>query len=230
MHTAEGHRDRVKRRFREEGLDHFDEVHVLELVLFYAVPRKDTKGMARALLDQFGSLTKVLEADAKDLENVEGIGENVATFLNLLRDLVRYYSIKSAEGPKVVEDLNECGEYLKNFFVGKSREEVYLMCLDAKCAVQCIKKIGEGSVTSTSVSTRKVMEVALAHNAASVILAHNHPGGYATPSGADVATTRRISMALESVGIRLVDHIVVSGNDFVSMAQSSMYGTQWIRP
>jgi DNA repair protein RadC len=220
----------VKRRFREEGLDHFDEVHVLELVLFYAVPRKDTKELARALLDRFGSLTRGLDADAKELENVAGVGENVATFLNLLRDLVRYYSIKSTAEPRKVQDLNECGEYLKNFFVGKNREEIYLMCLDAKCAVQCVKKIGEGSVTSASVSTRKVMEVALAHNAVSVILAHNHPGGYATPSGAYVATTRRIAMALDSVGIRLVDHIVVSGNDFVSMAQSSLRGDNWLQP
>ena len=229
MHTEQGHRDRVKQRFREEGLDHFDEVHVLELVLFYAIPRKDTKELARALLDQFGSLTNVLEADARELENVPGVGENISTFLTLLRDLVRYYMVKKAEPPKIVGDLNECGEYLSKFFVGKTREEVYLMCLDAKCAILCLKKIGEGSVTSASVSVRKVMEVALAYGASSVILAHNHPGGIATPSDADVATTRRIAMAMDSVGIRLVDHVVVSGDDFVSMAQSAAGGADWFR-
>ena len=223
MHTEQGHRERVKKRFRAEGLDHFEDVHALELLLFYAIPRKDTKGIARALLDRFGSLTAVLDAKPRELEQVEGIGENVSTFLSLIRDMTRYYMVKKAEIPQVITDMNQCGAYLSNFFIGQTNEVVYLLCLDAKCGILGLEKVGEGSVNSTSVSIRKVMEIALAYNATSVILAHNHPGGLAMPSGADVRTTQRIAASLDPVGIQLVDHVVVSDGDFVSMRQSGMY-------
>ena len=114
MHTEQGHRERVKKRFRAEGLDHFEDVHALELLLFYAIPRKDTKGVARALLDRFGSLTAVLDAKPRELEQVEGIGENVSTFLSLIRDMTRYYMVKKAEIPQVITDMNQCGAYLSN--------------------------------------------------------------------------------------------------------------------
>lgn len=223
MHTEQGHRERVKKRFRAEGLDHFEDVHALELLLFYAIPRKDTKGVARALLDRFGSLTAVLDAKPRELEQVEGIGENVSTFLSLIRDMTRYYMVKKAEIPQVITDMNQCGAYLSNFFIGQTNEVVYLLCLDAKCGILGLEKVGEGSVNSTTVSIRKVMEIALAYNATSVILAHNHPGGLAMPSGADVRTTQRIAASLDPVGIQLVDHVVVSDGDFVSMRQSGMY-------
>jgi DNA repair protein RadC len=119
--------------------------------------------------------------------------------------------------------MNQCGAYLSNFFIGQTNEVVYLLCLDAKCGILGLEKVGEGSVNSTSVSIRKVMEIALAYNATSVILAHNHPGGLAMPSGADVRTTQRIAASLDPVGIQLVDHVVVSDGDFVSMRQSGMY-------
>lgn len=223
MHTAEGHRDRIKKRFRHEGLEHFEEVHVLELMLFYAIARKDTKPVARALMDRFGSLKGVIEAHPKELEKVPGVGENVATFLKLLQAFAQYYYIKRTEMPKVIHDMNECGKYLANYFLGETNEVVYLLCLDAKCGVLGISKIGEGTVNSANVSVRKIVETALAHGACSVVVAHNHPGGLAMPSGEDIRTTRVIATALDTVGICLVDHVIVSDGDFVSMRQSGLY-------
>ena len=112
MHTAAGHRQRVKERFRKEGLDSFDEVHALELLLFYAVPQRDTKAMARALLDRFGSLSLVLEATADELMTVPGVGENVATYLTMILAVGRYYSVQKAQAPVFLNDIKECGAYI----------------------------------------------------------------------------------------------------------------------
>lgn len=223
MRTELGHRQRVKDRFRSEGLDSFNEVHALELLLFYAIPRKDTKPIARRLLDRFGSLAKVLEATPEALQQVEGVGRNTATYIKLLHETGRYYLISRDETPTVLSDLNACGEYLVKFFHGKREEAAWVLCLDAKCKLLCCQKISEGGLDAVSVSPRRVIEVALSVNAASVILAHNHPSGLATPSPADEAVTYRVARGMDAVGIILADHIVVSENDFISMCQSGMY-------
>ena len=221
VHT--GHRQRLKGRFRKEGLDHFDELYVLELLLFYAVPQKDTNPIAHSLLDHFGSLNAVLDASAQDLEKVPGIGENISTFLTLITQVGRYYQVRRTDPGTVLRTVDECGKYLLPYFYGRENETVFLLSLDAKCKVLSCQKVGEGSVNSASIPVRKVVETALAANATTVILAHNHPSGVAIPSADDIQTTQRIARALESVEIILADHIVVSKDDFVSIVQSQYY-------
>ena len=223
MSIHEGHRSRVKERFCKEGLDNFDEHQVLELLLFYCIPRVDTNPIAHALLDRFGSLAQVMEAPVEELEKVQGIGHNAAVFLSLVTAAGRYYQINSAMRNVMINSVEECGKYLLPFFYGKRNEIVYLLCLDAKCKVLCCKEIGEGSVNSAGVPIRRIVEMALAANATTVVLAHNHPSGLAVPSEADILTTRRIAAALATVEIGLIDHIVVADNDFVSMTQSGVY-------
>lgn len=223
MRTELGHRQRVKNRFRNEGLDHFDEVHALELFLFYAIPRKDTKPLARRLLNHFGSLVKVMEATPAALQQVEGVGVNTATYIKLLHEMVRYYLVNRDEKPTVLNDLNDCGNYLINFFHGKREESAWVLCLDGKKKLLACQKVSQGGVDSVAVSPRSVVEVALSVNAASVVLAHNHPSGFAVPSNVDVAVTYRIARGLDAVGVILADHIVVAENDFISMQQSGYY-------
>ena len=223
MSIHDGHRQRLKNRFRREGLDRFDEIQVLELLLFYAIPQKDTNPLAHALLDHFGSLPQVLEAPAEELEKVPGVGNNVSTLLNLTTALSRYYMVKRAEQSTILTSSDQCGEYLMPFFVGRRNETVMLLCMDAKCKVLGCKEVGEGSVNSASVPIRRIVELALGMNATTVVLAHNHPSGVAVPSGEDVQTTRRLAAALDAVDITLADHIVVADDDFVSMVQSRMY-------
>lgn len=220
MSIHDGHRERVKNRFRKEGLDSFEEIHVLELALFYCVARKDTNPLAHALLDHLGSLTQVLEAPVEELVKVPGIGENTATFITLLREISRYYRTSRAKVSRPLTSINDCGEYLLPYFLGRRDETVFLLCLDAKCNVLCCRKVGEGSVNSASVPIRRIVEMALAVNATSVVLAHNHPSGVAQPSGEDIATTGRLFIALDAVGIELTDHIVVAGDHFTSVRQS----------
>ncbi len=215
-----GHRERLKARFLEEGLDNFTDIQALELLLFYAIPQKDTNPIAHALLDHFGSLSRVLEADVEELKKVPGISDHSATLLALVTELGRYYQVDCAQRVEVLTTLDACGAYLVPRFFGRSNETVFLLCLDAKCKVLCCKEIGEGSVNSTSISIRKVVETALSANATTVVLAHNHPSGVALPSSEDVQTTRRIAAALSAVEVHLADHIVVAEGDYVSMVQS----------
>lgn len=220
MSVHNGHRDRMRQRFLQEGLDGFTDIQVLELLLFYCISRKDTNPIAHALLEQFGSLSQVLEAPVEELCKVEGIGENAAVFLQLVTQVGRYYLTDRVSKIKVLPTLESCAEYMRPLFFGRKVEMVYLLCLDAKCKVLCCRKMAEGSVNSTGISVRKIVEMALAANASSVVLAHNHPGGLAIPSSEDVAVTRRVVAALQAVEIHFIDHIVFADDDYVSMVQS----------
>ena len=223
MTIHKGHRQRLKDRFLREGLDNFEELYVLELLLYYCIPRVDTNHIAHALLDHFGSLTAVFEATPEELKRVPGIGDNAATFLALIPQVGRFYQIKRAQSGDILHTISQCGNYLVPYFFGRENETVFLLCLDAKCKVLACKLVGEGSVNSANIPIRRVVEIALNTNATTVVLAHNHPSGLALPSHDDIQTTLRLAKAMEAVEITLADHIVVADNDFVSMAQSGYY-------
>lgn len=226
MSIHDGHRGRLKERYKKEGLDSFDEHQVLELLLYYCIPRIDTNPVAHRLIERFGSLSNVLEAPKAELMKVSGIGEGAAAFLTLIHDTGRYYQVNRLSQAVILTTLDQCGEYLVPFFYGLRNETVYLLCLDAKCKVLCCKEVGEGSVNSAAIPIRRVVEMALGANATSVVIAHNHPSGVAVPSDEDVCTTRRLALALHAVEIQLVDHMVVADDDYVSMVQSGMYRPQ----
>ena len=223
MSIHDGHRQRLKKRFQTEGLDHFEELQVLELLLFYCIPRQDTNPIAHALLDRFGNLAQVMEAPVEELKKVPGMGEGAAVVLSLIHSFDRRYQISKNAHTKILNSIEACGQHLISCFKNLRNETVYLLCLDAKCKLLCCKEVGEGSVNSAAVPIRRIVEVALGANATSVILAHNHPSGLAFPSDEDKLTTRRVAMALNAVEIQLVDHIIVAEDDFVSLVQSGMY-------
>ena len=220
MSIHDGHRQRLKDRFLEEGLDQFTDIQVLELLLFYAIPRQDTNPIAHRLLEHFGSLSQVLEASVEELEKVSGVGHNAATLLRLTTELGRYYLVNRTMQTQILTTIDQCGTYLVPFFFGRKNETVFLLCMDAKCKVLCCKEVGEGSVNSAGVSIRRIVEIALASNASNVVLAHNHPSGIALPSQEDILTTKKVAAALTAVDVGLVDHIVVADDDYVSMVQS----------
>lgn len=218
-----GHRQRLRQRFIQEGLDNFTEVQVLELLLFYSIPRIDTNETAHLLIQRFGSLAQVLDTPAEELQKVPGIGENSAVLLHFMSELTRYYQVNRIANEKILNTIEKCGQYLIPFFLGRRNETVFLLCLDAKCKLLCCREVSEGSVNAASVSIRKIVETALSINATSVVLAHNHPSGMATPSAEDIETTHRIAAALKAVDVILADHIVVCDDDFVSMRHSRYY-------
>lgn len=226
MTIHKDHRRRVKNRFLGEGLDCFDELHALELLLFFAIPQGDVNPLAHKLLDHFGNLHQVLKAPPEQLMAVKGVGEHTAILLGLVKGLSQKYLIDYDEKHIQLLTLESCGKYLMDRFVGKRDEVVMLLCLDAKRAPLACRIVSEGSVNSAEISIRKVVEAALAVNATSVVLAHNHPSGIALPSMEDIVTTRRMAMALDAVGITLDDHVVVADRDYVSLVQSGYYNPE----
>lgn len=215
----------MKARYRDHGLDNFNDVNVLELLLFYAIPRKDTNEIAHALLDHFGSLDRVFEASIPELEAVPGVGESSALLISLIPQIMRRYLMVKGSCVSTITGSAEAGKYLVPRLMFEKDEKLLLLCLDAKKSVIACVNLGSGVVNAVDVNVRKVVENAVRHRASSVILAHNHPGGVALPSREDERITIEIAAALKLVGIPLEDHIIVAGDDYVSFADSGMIGT-----
>ncbi|MCD7844541.1 MAG: DNA repair protein RadC [Oscillospiraceae bacterium] len=210
----------MRKRFMEHGLDNFDDHNVLEMLLFYALPRKDTNLLAHHLLDAFGALAGVFDASPEALMTVNGIGENAAILIHFVPEAARRYLISKAEPGKVLPDSAAAGRFLIPRFFNCKNETVYLVCLDAAMKLLDCRPLGQGTADTANVSIRQIVQIALSQNASAVILAHNHTNGIALPSQEDLASTLRIQEALAMVGVTLVDHLVVAGEDFVSMADS----------
>lgn len=220
MGVHDGHRERVRQRYLNAGLDAFDDVQVLEFLLFHTIPRQDTTPIARRLLERFGGLASVLEASPDELRQVQGINTASAILLSLFREVAKRHMRERVDPGKIMDTFDRCGDYLLPYFFGERDEVVYLLCLDGKLKVLNCQMMYRGSVSKVLISVRRLVETAVACGATFVVLAHNHTSGIALPSKEDETVTRRIADALNGVGIKLIDHIVVANDDFVSMAQS----------
>ncbi|MCL2563685.1 MAG: DNA repair protein RadC [Oscillospiraceae bacterium] len=215
-----GHRDRLRKQFLTHGLDSFADHQVLELLLFYGMRQGDVNPTAHALMKHFGSLAAVFEASPQDLLEVKGIGEVSMTLIRLINELGRRYQIDKANTDRILDTTERTGAYILPLFHGLTDEAVYLICLDGGLQAVHREKLAEGSVNAANFSIRRAVEVALKRKAVYVVLAHNHPSGVALPNVTDIATTEQLMHALAPLGIRLADHIIVAGDDFVSLRDS----------
>ena len=222
MGVHDGHRKRLKTQFLIHGED-FHDHQLLELLLCYAIPQGDVNGLAHALLDQFGSLAGVFDALPPSLTRVDGVGEHTAVLLKLIPKLAgRYSTIRSSPGD-ILASSRAARDYLLPYFqTGPRNEMVYLVCMDAKYKVLGCHKLGEGTVNAADITPRRVVELALAHNASAVLLAHNHVSGLALPSNADLLTTETLSRVLREVGVELADHLIFTEDDMVSLKDSGL--------
>ena len=176
-----GHRKRLKERFLRDGLDSFEQHQVLELLLFYSIPRRDTNELAHKLLKRYGSLSGVFEADTEDLKKVSGIGENSAVLLSLIPDISRRYIKDRWEDRPLLNSSTKAGKYATSLFIGRIYEVFYVICLDSQNRVNRAQLVHEGTINESPIYPRIIVETVLRHKANSVILAHNHPGGSLTP-------------------------------------------------
>ncbi len=219
----DGHRARLRRRFLEQGLDGFEDHQVLELLLTYAIPRSDTNPVAHALMRRFGCLSAVLEADPRDLATVDGMGKNAAAFLSMLPQATRRYFFDRVrqERPRL-DDPDKGTQYLMALMAGRSEEVFYVLCLDTQCRVIYPALVSEGTVKEAHIHPRHVVQEALAHKAAAVILAHNHPSGALKPSPQDHQITRVLVQAFEPLDIKVLDHIIIAGESAYSFAREGV--------
>ncbi|MCC6812137.1 MAG: DNA repair protein RadC [Deltaproteobacteria bacterium] len=222
MSYLDGHRQRLRDRFATSGLSAFEDHEVLELLLTYAVPRKDVKPLAHALLDRFGSLSNVLDAPVADLTKVEGIGEMGATLLHMMPALTRRY-LRDRWGHKPQLNTKEdLARFAVDELATATNEVFLLVLLTHENHVLRSLPLHEGSLASAPVYPRLVVEAALRHHAAKVVLAHNHPGGVAQPSDEDVSITQTLVRVFDALSIPIVDHFVVAGPRTFSMADAGL--------
>lgn len=218
VHT--GHRQRLKKLFLTSGLEGMSDYQVLELLLFFAIPQGDVNPLAHALLDEFGTISGVLSAQYEELLKTKGVGPNTAAMLCLIPALAaRCHADRAHLGGQLTCAADYWRELSPHLY-GQRVEVCYMLCLDGMGKLITSCKLGDGVVNKVSIPQRKVLETALRHNAALVVLGHNHVSGFAKPSSADVSYTMALSQLLRSVDVRLVDHLIVVDDDWVSMAES----------
>ncbi len=218
----EGHRQRMRTRYLQNGIEGFAPHEVLEMLLFFSKPRVNTNPTAHTLLDHFGSFDRVLDADFESLCNVEGVGENSAFLLCLLKDCINYYSkSKWKEKPNLPHTF-AAGAYVLDMVGDQTAEGFYVLCLDAARNVLTMKKLSDGTAYRTYIDIQLIVETALSHHAHSIILVHNHPNGIIEPSEADLQLTRRIQNAFRELNVKVIDHIIVGEGHFFSMAEKHL--------
>ena len=218
-----GHRQRLKKKFIENGLDVFEPHQALEMYLFYAIPRKDTNPLAHRLLDRYLTIGGVCDAPIDELKNEFGLSESAAVLLKMLPDMSRLYNESKMSDDNII-DWENVGEKIKTKFIGRTSEVVALMLGDAKGKIVFFDIISKGSLNSSDVPIRKVVDLSLRHNAKFAILAHNHPSGSALPSSGDLKTTKKVFDTLESIGVALADHYIITDDDYVSLGESGIAG------
>ena len=209
-----GHRERLRKRYEQSGLDDFADHEVLELLLTYAIPRVDVNEQAHRLIDRFGSVAGALDALTDELCEVDGIGPAAAGFLTMLPAVFRRYALNKSEPGQPMDTIAKIGEYLHAIFTGIAFERVYLLLFDNSMRLIDCCHLDDGTVNCSKVTVRKVAEFCLLKHAACAVLAHNHPMGLAIPSGADIEVTQSVDNALETIGVPLLEHIVVTENGY----------------
>ncbi len=213
----EQHRERLKTRFLRDGLDGFEPHNVIELLLFYSVPRRDTNPIAHRLIERFGSISGVFEADYDELIKVDGVGDHSASLIKLIPQLARRYMTELSLEDGRLDTAQKIGDFFVSKYMGETSETVYMLLLSSSYSVLGCELIHRGSVNSSFITTRSLIEHALAYKASMVVLAHNHPGGVAIPSSDDIRTTVMMSEALSVIDVRLIEHFIVAGGKYMPM-------------
>ncbi|MCL1787502.1 MAG: DNA repair protein RadC [Defluviitaleaceae bacterium] len=215
------HRQRMRTRYKSQGLDGFHDHEVLEMLLYYCYPRCDTNEIAHKMLGEFKSLQHLFDANVDTIMARLGCTENIAVLLNLMPAIAKRYLRSKWDEKTALNNANIAGEYAINLFVGDHVETFYALCLDTGLRLHQAVQIAKGTVDEVPVFTRELVKKVLEHHAANVILVHNHPGGITTPSHSDNALTTRVRDALKLIDVPVTDHIIVSGDKYFSYAQRS---------
>ena len=214
-----GHRERVKERFLRDGLTGFDEHNVLELMLFYAIPQRDTNELAHKLINEFGSLDGVMKASVEELCKVPGVGRNTATLLKLFPEVDRYNDLSKHKLRPHMSRGDEIAAYARARNRDRTEEVFGVIGLDTRCRFLIYEEVSHGGTATTEINLRP--------GAACVVLVHNHPSGNLTPSTTDLATTRQLIDIFHMMQLKVLDHLIVSDDDYASMRAIKQFSTMF---
>jgi DNA repair protein RadC len=217
-----GHRRRLNQKFTNSGIETLHDYEALELLLTYVIRRQDVKKRAKALLDKFGSVKGVLDAETDDLKQIEGIGDRCALFFKLVKETASLYLKAKAKEKKQVTCTTELLDFCRTVMGGKKDEEFCVIYLDVQNQIIEFETVQRGVVNQAVVYPRQVLESALKKKASAIILAHNHPSGHVRPSDADIRLTKTIQEAAKMLDILVHDHIIIGENRFFSFREEGI--------
>ena len=210
--THDQHRKRLRERFIKAS-ESFEDHELLELILFYSIPRRNTNDIAHHLLNRFGSIKGVLDASIEALVEVDDIGQSTAIYIKAIANLILKYHSSEQRQDNLLKSPIALGSFLKTLFIGTQNESSYILLFDNSKRLLACEKMGEGFSMEHTLSLRKAALSAITSNATSAILVHNHPNGKAFPSGEDIHATAKVKMILEALGIVLMEHFIVADNE-----------------
>jgi DNA repair protein RadC len=218
-----GHRERVRENVFKNGFEQLEDHRLLELLLFYSIPREDTNELAHRLLNEFHSLSGVIKATPKQLEKVTGVGSKTAVMLSGIGELcIRVLREGNIKKTPYLHD-SEILDLIKSHYINESKERFLLLCFDSGMRLKLVEFISEGDSIKVDFDIKKFVSKVLDCDASLVVLAHNHPDGNAFPSGADFDATANISVMLRKINVVLMDHIIIGENSHFSMRNDSAF-------
>lgn len=219
-----GHRGRLREIINNTDATNLPEHQILELLLTYVLPQKDVNPLAHELLNEFGTLANVFDASVSELTKINGVGEVVASFLNFCSKLPEIYAKSRANSKIKLGSAKEIIKFLQESIAFTSIEKFYYLCLSAKGEVLCLKSLGSGSISQLYINNRELVQQILKYPTQSVVVCHTHPHGELKPSDNDIIFTNNLRDILDSLTIRLCDHLIFSSDGYFSFFQHKMLG------
>lgn len=222
-HVHAGHRKRLRENILKSGLENKHEHQVLEYVLSFVIPRKDTNVIAHNLIKKFGSFKNVLHSSPKELQEISGIGEVVAVYLNTLKDVINYYNKSTPQTTTKVLNSYDVAEYFKPFFSNIKQEEFYVACINNKNEIIHYEKLALGSDNNVIIKIKDIMNILNKNLCTTFIVSHNHPEGNCHPSANDISFTKNLYISAHLAGFNLLDHIIIGSKDFYSFRDYGLF-------
>lgn len=223
MGVHDGHRERVFKKFAKNGFAGLEEHEKLEIILFFSIPRPDTNVTAHELLQKYHNIAGVMDAPESELTKFKHVTNRTFYLFKMIKEASVTYELEKSGDKSYMTSVDEFGTYFQLYLANAEVEKLVVMCLDSRGKVLNVEVVCEGDISNVPLNSRKLMEIALNSKATEVVVAHNHPGNVAFPSREDVESTERIKDVLQSIGVRLKDHLIVTRDDFCSMAKCEGY-------
>lgn len=217
-----GHRQRLRQRYKQGGINGFHDYEIVELILTYAIPRQDVKPLAKRLLKEFNDLSGVFNSPLESLTSIPGIGENTAILLGLIKDSATAILGAGIKNRDCLKSWNDVVRYCRLRIGGRCEEVFEIICLTAAKEIIEVVTISEGTSNEVAVLPRKVLEAAIKHNASAIVLVHNHPSGDPTPSDPDLILTKKIQKAADIMKITIHDHLILGKDSYFSFDKNRL--------
>lgn len=224
MENSNGHRERIREKYLKNGINSFQEYEILELLLTYAIPRKDTKDLAKNLLKKFGSIEKVITAKKEELEEVEGLGKASISFLKLMGELPNIFYENSLRNTDIItiKSKENLLKFLRSKIAFEKIEKFYVLYLSNSNELIAYDEKSYGTLDKSAVYPREIYKDVLKYDAKAIILAHNHPSGSVKPSKSDMDITKEISNGLKNFDALLLEHIIITENSYFSFLEEGL--------